>query len=141
MSTLTDAERKTFAAIADYLIPEGEGMPSASQVGVPNEMLDKVVSVRSDLVEPLRRGLAAVADLDGHAGANKLNEEDGAAFHAISLAASGGYYMSPTVRQLIGYPGQESRPFDPDKTTEYLDDGLLQPVIDRGPIYRRTPDA
>jgi hypothetical protein len=57
----------------------------------------------------------------------------------VSLAASGGYYMSPRVRDLIGYPGQENRPFDPDKTTEYLGDGLLAPVIARGPIYRATP--
>ena len=139
MSALTETDRATFAAIADYLIPNGEGMPSASQVGVPADLLDKVLAVRVDLVEPLLRGVRTVADLDGEAGANKLNDTDGEAFHAISLAASGGYYMSPLVRQLIGYPGQESRPFDPDKTTEYLDDGMLQPVIDRGPIYRPTP--
>lgn len=141
MSKLTDAERKTFSAIADYLIPEAEGMPSASQVGVPAELLDKVLAVRPDLVEAMQRGLRAVAGLDGEAGARKLNETDGVAFHAVSLAASGGYYMSPQVRKLLGYPGQESRPFDPDKTTDYLDDGTLQPVIDRGPIYRPTPQV
>jgi len=43
------------------------------------------------------------------------------------------------VKQLIGYPGQESRPFDPDKTTDYLNDGLLAPVMARGPIFRPTP--
>lgn len=139
MTSLTSAERAAFARIADYLIPEGEGMPSASAVGVPDQLLDHVMAVRPDLTEALLRGLRNAGDLPGEAAARMINEQDAEAFHAISLAASGGYYMSPVVRQAIGYPGQESRPFDPDKTTDYIDDGLLQPVIDRGPIYRATP--
>lgn len=139
MSPLSETDRENFMAIADFLIPEGEGMPSASQVGVHDELIDRVLAVRVDLIEPLLRGVRAIAGLGGEVGANQLNENDAEAFHAISLAASAGYYMCPRVRQLIGYPGQESRPFDPDKTVDYLDDGLLQPVIDRGPIYRPTP--
>jgi len=139
MSTLTDADRRVFGRMADYLIPEAEGMPSATMVGVSGTLLDAVLAARPDLTEPLVRGLRLVKDIDGVAGANRLNETDPKAFHAVALAASGGYYMSPEVKQLIGYPGQESRPFDPDKTTDYLDDGLLAPVMTRGPIFRPTP--
>jgi hypothetical protein len=47
--------------------------------------------------------------------------------------------MSPVVREKIGYPGQQSRPeADPDATPEYVANGMLQQVIDRGPIYRPT---
>ncbi len=141
MSALTETDRKVFGRIADYLIPEAEGMTAASQVGVAAELLDAVLAARPDLVEPLLRGLRFVSDTDAVSGANRLNETDPVAFHAVTLAASGGYYMSPRVRGLIGYPGQESRPFDPETTTEYLNDGLLAPVIKRGPIYRSTPKA
>lgn len=141
MSALSDQERAVFAKMADYLIPEGEGMPSAVKVGAAGPLLDKVLSYRTDLVEALLRGLRQVSDMDGKAGAAHLGEHDPGAFHALSLAASGGYYMSEEVRRLIGYPGQESRPFDPHGTTDYLDDGLLQPVIDRGSIYRPTPES
>ncbi len=139
MSNLSDTERQTFSRIADYLIPEGEGMPSASQVGVPDGLLDQVLAARPDLSEALLRALRSVADLSAVEAAKTLNETDPSGFHAVTLAATGGYYMSPIVRKAIGYPGQESRPFDPDKTTEYIDDGKLAMVIKRGSIYRPTP--
>ncbi len=81
----------------------------------------------SVLTEPLVRGLPLVKDLDAASAANRLNQADPQVSHAVPLAASG------------GYPGQESRPFDPDQTTGDLDDGLLAQMIAKGPIYRATP--
>ena len=46
------------------------------------------------------------------AAALALNKDDPAALSAIGLVASAAYYMSPRVRLLIGYPGQEKRAFD-----------------------------
>lgn len=140
MSTkLSEQDRATFAALADVLIPEAEGMPSASQAGVHLETLDRILALRPDLVEPFLRGIRAAAGQGAQAAANTLNQQDPAALTAIGLAASAGYYMQPQVRQLIGYPGQESRPGNPDETPEYVANGMLQQVIDRGPIFRPTP--
>jgi len=140
MSQITDTRRATFAGIADVLIPAFEGMPSASSVEVHGKMLDHVVSLRPDLVENLLRGLDAAAGKAPEVAANDLNKTDPAALSAIGLAASAGYYMTPQVRALIGYPGQQSRPVaDPDATPEYVSNGMLQQVVDRGPIFRPTP--
>lgn len=140
MSLLSDSQRATFAAIADVLIPEAEGMPSASQVDVHGAMIDHILGLRPDLREALLRGLDAAAGKDAQGAANDLNRSDAAALSAIGLAAAAGYYMTPRVRELIGYPGQQSRPeADPDATPEYVANGMLQQVIDRGPIYRPTP--
>lgn len=140
MSTkLTEQDRATFSAIADVLIPEAEGMPSASQVGVHLETLDRILSLRPDLVEAFLRGIRAAGGQDAREAANAMNRQDTAALSAIGLVASAGYYMQPKVRQLIGYPGQESRPGNPDETPEYVTNGMLQQVIDRGPIFRATP--
>lgn len=140
MSQITDTRRATFAGIADVLIPAFEGMPSASSVEVHGKMLDHVVSLRPDLVENLLRGLDAAAGKAPEVAANDLNKADPAALSAIGLAASAGYYMTPQVRALIGYPGQQSRPVaDPDATPEYVSNGMLQQVVDRGPIFRPTP--
>ncbi len=140
MSTkLDDASRRTFLAIADVLIPEAEGMPKASQVGVGGEILDRVLALRPDLREGFLRGLRAAAGKLPAEAAEALNRDDPAALGAIGLAASAAYYMSPQVRALIGYPGQENRPGDPDETLEYVANGMLQQVIDRGPIFKPTP--
>jgi hypothetical protein len=45
--------------------------------------------------------------------------------------------MNPKVRHAIGYAGQTPRPID--SAPDYLDDGMLESVIRRGPIYRPTP--
>ena len=141
MSTqLTEQDRATFAGIADVLIPAAEGMPSASQVNVHQAVLDRILSLRPDLVENFLRGIRKAAGKDPREAANLLNKEDTPALSAMGLVASAGYYMEPKVRQLIGYPGQEKRPeIDPDATPAYVTNGMLQQVIDRGPIYKPTP--
>lgn len=141
MSTTLDPKlRATFAAIADVLIPEAEGMPSASQVGVHQEIVDRILGLRPDLREAFLRGLKASEGKDPADAASALNSGDPAALGAIGLVASAGYYMTPRVRELIGYQGQESRPeADPDATPDYVANGMLQQVIDRGPIFKPTP--
>lgn len=140
MSKFDQSLRDTFAAIADVLIPNAEGMPSASEMNVQGEMLDHILGLRPDLRENFVRGLTKAAGRDPSEAANDLNRTDAAALSAIGLVASAGYYMMPRVRELIGYPGQQSRPeADPDATPPYVANGMLQQVIDRGPIFRPTP--
>lgn len=138
-SKLDDTLRRTFLAIADVLIPEAEGMPAASQIGIGGDILDRMLALRPDLREGFLRGLRAAAGRSAVEAAEALNRDDPAALGAIGLVASAGYYMSSKVRALIGYPGQESRPADPDITPEYVANGMLQQVIDRGPIFKPTP--
>lgn len=139
-SSLTSEQRGVFAGLADFLIPQAEGMPSASQVDVHGAVLDRVLALRTDLQEAFLRGLDKCAGKPAGEAANTLNRTDAEALSAIGLAASAAYYMAPQVRALIGYPGQESRPDpDPDATPPYVANGMLQQVIDRGPIYKPTP--
>ena len=136
---LNATERATFAAIADRLIPDAEGMPSASQLGIQDAPLDHVLDLRPELREDFRRGLRACAGADPATAVLGLNQADPAALGTIGLVATAAYYMQRRVRELLGYPGQASRPAEPAEEHDYLKDGLLQVVIDRGPIYRPTP--
>lgn len=54
MKTETGLHRETLDALADAIIPEADGMPSASQAGATGALLDDVLAVRADLAEPLR---------------------------------------------------------------------------------------
>jgi hypothetical protein len=140
MSTRIDpALRETFRALADVLIPAAEGMPAASEVDVHGATLDRILALRPDLTERLIRGLRAASGHSAEAAARRLNAEDSESLSAIGLVAAAAYYMQPRVRELIGYPGQESRPGDPDEVPEYVKNGMLQQVITRGPIFRPTP--
>lgn len=140
MSQIDVNTRRVFAGLADVLIPNAEGMPSASEVNVHGELLDHILGLRPDLRENFMRGVSAASGRDPTEALNDMNKSDTAALSAIGLVASAGYYMTPEVRRLIGYPGQESRPDpNPDAVPEYVTNGMLQKVIDRGPIFRPTP--
>lgn len=136
---LNDADRATFAAVADRLIPAFGKMPAASTVGVQHTMLDLALQARPDLAEDFARGLAECSATAASESINALFRQDPAAFGAVNLVAVAAYYMTDDVRRLIGYPGQESPPYDPYETPAYLIDGSLERVMRRGPFYRPTP--
>ena len=132
-------ERAVLGRLADVLIPAGEGFPSASDAGVAGDGLDQVLSFRPDLAEGLK-GLIAAAG--GRAAAEfvaELQREDPARFGLLAEFVPGAYFLNARVREKLGYAGQKAQPIDP--RPDYLDDGLLQSVIDRGPVYRPTPNS
>ena len=141
MSAVSEVERAVFGRMAEVMLPGTDTMPSAGRAGVPGAGLDEVLAARPDLAEPLGRALRDLGDsfsLEALARYLKVDEE---AYSALTTCAAAAYYLSPEVRELIGYPGQEARSFDPYEYVQWIDEGLLDPVTERGPIWRRPPDA
>jgi hypothetical protein len=134
---ITPAQRALLAGMADILIPAGDGMPSASEAGVAGNGLDAVLSARPDLAGELFELLDQASGRTPAEALASLRSGKPALFVHLGEVVAGGYFMNPQVRQAIGYHGQTPRPIDPHP--DYLDDGLLEPVIRRGPIYRSTP--
>ena len=48
----------------------------------------------------------------------------------------GGYYTDKRVRELIGYPGQEAIEVKSWLVPQYLEEGLIDAVLARGPVWR-----
>ena len=140
-SRLSPDQRAVFAGLADLLIPRHGRMPAATEIGAHAALLDWVLGHRPDIVDDLLRGLAAAQGAEPSEAANRLSQQDPAAFNAITLAASATYYMAEEVRGLIGYPGQEKAPYDPHETPVYSTNRMIERLVRRGPIYRPTPDA
>lgn len=136
MTALNVEDRAAFVKIADILLPAHKRLPSASSVDVSGDLLDTVVAARPDIAAAVKRGLSAVHGLEGRAAAEHLLKSDGESFDAIGLAASGAYFMSPVVREKLGYPGQEAVRYDPHATPEYVSNGMLDRVRGRGSIFR-----
>ena len=128
------AAHATFAAIADYLIPEAHGMPSAGAI-VTEDRLRFVVRARPDLLEPL---LAAVRPELGSDPATRVDAltAEPANLAALQLAIVAGYYTDKRVRELIGYPGQMAIEVKSWLVPEYIDEGLIDTVLARGPVWR-----
>jgi hypothetical protein len=68
-----------------------------------------------------------------------LARTDPSGYGILTEVVTAAYFMNPDVRQAVGYTGQGPSPLDP--RVDYMEDGLLESVIKRGPIYRPTPKA
>jgi hypothetical protein len=136
---LNDEQRGTLAALGDQLVPEAEGMPSASGAEVHGVWIDRVLEVRPDLAEPLIKVLDSARGKDPMEEIRRWNSESPQDLATVGLAVTGAYYLNPRIRQAIQYPGQERNPPFPDEADYFLRDGLLDPVLARPAIYRPTP--
>jgi hypothetical protein len=135
-----DADRRAvLAAVADVLIPKGNGMPSASEAGVAARWLDEVLRLRPDFGPPLAAVLDNMKGVDPAAAVARVRAEDPAGFGVLAEVVAGGYFLNPIVRKAIGYPGQQPVPIQPEDPPDYEQDGLIASVISRGRVYRPTP--
>ena len=133
-TTLSDEERATFTAIADHLIPAAHGMPSAAEI-VTDERLQFVLRSRPDLGEPLKAALRAELGSDVADRLAKLADEP-TTLSAAQLVIVAGYYTDKRVRELIGYPGQMALEVRSWEYPVYLEEGLIDALLARGPMWR-----
>jgi hypothetical protein len=135
---LDDALRQRLAGFADVVIPGGAGLPPASGVDVHGKWIDRTLGARPDLAELVHAVIARPGE--PQAELEQLRKDDSDAFETFAYAIAASYLMSPRVRKLLGYPGAtpKANPAYPDEAEYYLSDGILDPVLQRGPIYRRA---
>ncbi|MBI4662555.1 MAG: hypothetical protein HY735_27390 [Verrucomicrobia bacterium] len=135
--TFDETERSILAGLADVLIPAGDGFPSASDGGVAGKGLDQILAVRPDLAAGLKSILQAAMGRKPAEVIAEMQSMDPESFGILAEIVPGAHFMNEQVRQQLGYTGQTPQPIDP--RPDYLDEGLLQSVLDRGPIFRPTP--
>lgn len=135
MSGMDAGRRATLAAIADTLIPAAHGMPSAADV-LTDDRLRFVLNARPDLVEPLHAALRPELPAEPQARLDALGRDEPANLAALQLVIVGGYYTDKGVRDLIGYPGQMAIEVKSWLYPAYLEEGLIDAVLARGPVWR-----
>jgi hypothetical protein len=135
LAGIDDDRRATLAAVAGHLIPEAHGMPSAGAV-VGEARLRFVLNARPDLVEPLWAALRAELGDDPAARLATLERDESDNHAALLLVVVGGYYTDKDVRDRLGYPGQMAKQLYSWKYPDYMEEGLIDQVLARGPIWR-----
>jgi hypothetical protein len=124
---LADSSRRRFERLADHLIPAADGMPSASEAAVGAAALDQALAARPDLAPDLRRVLEAVGD---DPGAQALAALDAEGVRTVRYLAAAAYYLLPLVREQLGYQPEPATPVRALDYPEYLDEGLLDHLVD-----------
>lgn len=137
--TLSQDARDRLRAIATQLIPNAYDMPAAGAI-LTDTLIDFVLGARPDLTARLNRGLRPELAHDAVDLLEHLADNDPDALQAVHLAVVAGYYADHGVRKAIGYPGQVARPVNALEFPAYIDEGLIDAVVRRGPLWR-DPDS
>ena len=135
LASIDAAERATLSAIADRLIPAAHGMPSAADV-LGDDRLRFALIARPDLIGPLRAALRPELGDDVQARIDALGRDEPSTLGAMQLVIVAGYYTDRRVRELIGYPGQMALELRSWEYPAYLEEGLIDAVLARGPVWR-----
>jgi hypothetical protein len=134
LGALDSGARGRLAAIADLLIPNAHGMPSAADI-LTDDRLSFVLRARPDLVEPLQAALRPELGDEPQARLDALAGE-AESLGALQLVIVASYYTDRGVRDLIGYPGQMAIEVKSWIYPAYLEEGLIDAVLARGPVWR-----
>jgi hypothetical protein len=135
LAALDPAARAAFTAVAGHLVPAAHGMPSAGDV-VGDARLRFVLTARPDLLEPLRAALRPGIGDDAATRLAALERDEPDAYQALISTVVFGYYTDKGVRDLLGYPGQMAKELYSWRLPEFIEEGLTDQVLARGPIWR-----
>ena len=134
--------RARLAQIADGLIPGTEAMPAPGSLDIGGRQLDARARVAS---RPRRRRSGArsrppATSDDPIAWVERLATSDPPAHEALVTVVVAGYYLHPEVQAAPRLPGPGRREVvRVDDYPDYVHEGQLERVLERGPIYRPTP--
>jgi hypothetical protein len=132
--------RSVLRDIASHLIPAAHGMPAAGNV-VDDQRLDFVLRARPDLADDLHAALRPELGDDPARRLAFLATEEPESANAVQLAVVAAYYTDADVRAAIGYPGQVAKPVTAFDYPAYIEEGLVDRVLERGPIWRDPDDV
>lgn len=145
---LSPTHRELLTAVVERIIPPGDGVPGAGEVGVA-EHVEGINGVTPQTRALLTNGLKAIETAGGSAysqGFVSLSEDDRTAvlkrvesqepefFAALVRETYSGYYSSPEVLRAKGLPLSAPQPEGYD--IEPFDATLLEGVRKRGKAYR-----
>ena len=125
---LDSNQRSVLSTIADLLIPATAEMPSATDAGVPENLIDMVLGYREDLVVAFLVALTACSGKDPATALDELCGNSPEKFEALTLLISAAYFQSAKVKAALNY-NPAPRAVNDDVDT-YID--MLADVVDRG---------
>lgn len=125
---LSIEQRGVYGRLADVLIPATDTMPSATQAGVVDTLIDQVLRYRPDLVDDFAAAVELGTGREPEAALDDLAAWHHRAFAALILLTAGAYALSPAVRRALNYtPPPRSVVDDLDSYTD-----MLAAVVERG---------
>ncbi len=106
VTSLTPEEMAQLAELADVIVPRYQTMPSASDIDLVSH-LARTFASRPDLHETVREALLHCRGHRGEAALLHLASEQPPLLSALLQTVAGTYFMQPSVKRALRYPGQK----------------------------------
>jgi hypothetical protein len=137
----SDEQTAILRRLGDTLAPASETMPSFAEADKSGRFLTRAFEALPHLGPPALAAADGLGDAEPQEYVERLSAEQPETFSALHLILVGAYLINRRVWRRLGYPGRKPAPVLEDEADFYLDGGLLDQVIARGPIYRPTPPS
>jgi hypothetical protein len=134
----SDEQTAALRRLGDTLAPASDTMPSFSEADKSGRFLTRAFEALPHLGPLALAAADGLGDDEPQEYVERLAAEQPQTFAALHLILVGAYLINRRVWRRLGYPGRKPRPALDDEADVYLDGGLLDQVIARGPIYRPT---
>jgi len=137
---LSASEFETASRLADSLCSgKDHPVPRPSECVEYQSNLELALATREDVFDQIVGALGEAAQVaDPEDWLRTIDSERPDLFRSLSAVLAGAYLMIPVIREHVGYPGQGRHPAPYDQIVDELEGGILDSVIQRGDIYRRT---
>ena len=135
----SDEQIACLRRLGDALAPASEAMPSFSEADKSGRFLFRAFEALPHLARLTIAAGDGLGDSEPREYLERLSVEQPEMFSALHSTVVGAYLINRRVWRRLGYPGRKPRAVLDDEAEFYLEGGLLDPVIERGPIYRPTP--
>jgi hypothetical protein len=128
-----------YRAIADLLIPGDGAMPSATDADPDGAWRNRALQARPDLADLVMSLLTECGTSDPRRFLTDLQQTRPDDYEALNFLVIATYFMNPGVRAGLGRSAEPARPVLRGEAYRDLESGILDPVADRGQIWRKAP--
>lgn len=133
---LTAEEQRALRAAATWFLPPSAAYPSFDHADPDNSVLGRVLHQLAPLHDEIRAALHALPANGVADHLHDLQATDADQFATLRTVCLGWYFTCRPVWNALGYTGRRPAPIGVGEAEHHLRDGLLDPVIKRGKIFR-----
>lgn len=128
-------------ALADALLPGSEKSPAATDLEDFEQLVSQAANALRGEIAGIRSAIEALPSSITRDSVARFSESSPKAFELVSLVLVGAYFMAASVKSVLGLPTGPRYAPSRMQIADELEDGLLDPVMERGSPIRTLDDV
>jgi hypothetical protein len=136
MTILEPHDTMRLKALAAVLLPETAKLPSAAAIQSFDTLLSLAVKASAIPIADLRVAIGVLPDHLDLKSVEVFAATHPVHFENLSVITSGAYVMASEVLERLGFPADRRNPAGPMEAADEYETGILEPVINREPVFR-----